>query len=502
MATRRYAVCLMLIVFFIIFLLTGCGGGGGSDLVVSSPASSPSPAVQTNKADSSDKSRILTPQATVSATQSLVTASNTMGISLLNQISEGNAVVAPFSVFLSLAQLRAGAAGDTKSGISQTMNLDATTDWDAAFNSLDLAIGGRIALTTLGDQTSLSSSKGWAQKGYGYLLTFLDNMVQNYGLPMTGVDYALAYSDASATITSWASAASGGVSGAVNVSKDTRLVLGDALRLNAAWGSPFDASQTATGWFQLTNGKYEEVPFMRQQAVISSTSGDGYAAYELPVGGQGLTFLIIVPDQGKYNTVVSSLTAAKIGQIAGAMTPSSIDLRLPKFTITNSSISLSVGNGTQKDVADFSTLDGTKDLYVTSNTQSTKLAITETGIQGSSITLLGLDDAHPETWTNPSDNGYGYIDSVGLINTLVSNHFLPSVPVVIGRPFVFVVRDSVSGAILFMGRLIDPSNGQGEQYSVAYSGGYSGSSSGVSISSGTAIFDDKTISVDSVSITN
>jgi len=438
MKAVRFAVCNVFVFIFAILMLNGCGGGGGGE--------------QSNKADSSSLSRNVAPQAAASVTQSVVDASNDLGITLLKQVSAGNAVMAPLRASLSLARLRAGAAGETKNGISLAMNLDAAADVDDAFNSLDLAVSGRIASASLDGRTSQASSKGWVQKRYGYLLTFLNNMAENYGLQMAGVDYALDQTGAWSIINSWASGVSGGFSGTLTLGQDTRLVLGDVLRLNAAWQNPFDPTQTKSDWFQLLDGNYIEVPFMRVQATIANTSGDGYAAYELPVGGDGLTFLMIVPEKDRYNDVVSSLTAAKLGQIVTALAPAAIDLMLPKFTITGSTVDLSVGNGTQKDVTDFSALDGTKDLYVTSRAHNAKFAITESGIQGSSVTLLGLDDAHPETWTNPGGNGvYGLIDCI-LINVT------PSIiePVVVGRPFIFVVRDSVSGAVLFMGRVLNP----------------------------------------------
>src|SRR5512145_2373671 len=442
MKAGRFAVNAVIIFVLLSFALSGCGGGGGgSDQI------SPS-----NKADSSGLSRNPVPQAAASVTQSVVNASNALGIALLKQVSTNNAVVAPFRASLSLARLRAGAAGETKNGISQVMNLDAAADVDDAFNSLDLAVGDRIASASLGGQTSQASSRGWVQKRYGYLLTYLDNMAQNYGLQMAGVDYALAQSDAWTTISNWSSTASGGFSGTLNLSQDTRLVLGDALRLNAAWESPFDAAQTKTDWFQLLDGNYEEVTFMRRQGAISTTSVDGYAAYELPAGGNGLTFLIIVPEKDRYNEVVSSLTATKLTQIVTALTPAVIDLMLPKFTIAGSTVDLSVGNGAQKDVADFSALDGTKDLYVMSKAHNAKFAVNESGLQGSSVTLLGLDDAHPETWTNPgSDGSYGVIIYNGSID-----YTIPVAQVAIGRPFIFLVRDSFSGVVLFIGRVLNP----------------------------------------------
>ncbi|NTU85437.1 MAG: hypothetical protein HGA45_39805 [Chloroflexales bacterium] len=69
-----------------------------------------------------------------------------------------------------------------------------------------------------------------------------------------------------------------------------------------------------------------------------------------------------------------------------------------------------------------------------------------------SATLIVLDDAHPESWTNPDFPPWsgGFYMSTGSFN------FYPSVPVTLGRPFIFAVRDSVTGAVLFLGQVLDP----------------------------------------------
>lgn len=275
-------------------------------------------------------------------------------------------------------------------------------------------------------------------------------MAEYFGLYMAAVDFALAPTAAWSAISSWIAPVSPELAGSATLGANTRLVLGDALKLNALWASPFDAALTQTEWFRLLDGSDVEASFLHSQVTLSQTSGDGYLALELPLAGNGLQFLVILPDEGRFSEVAAALTQSKLDDIVAALAPATVDLTLPKFAV-NASVTLPVGNGTQADIADFSALDGTRDLYVTSRTQNVRLAITESGIGGNAVTLLALDDAHPETSTNPNDSEYGYVST----NVSFDLGVVPS-SVAIGRPFLFALRDAASGAILFLGRICDP----------------------------------------------
>lgn len=417
--------------------ISGCGGSNGSGPTIVST-------------ESSIKARTLAPAPEPATERAVVTAVNAFGADLLGRL-DSNAVVAPFSAALPLARLRSGAGGTTLAAINEVMHLTGTgSGVDPAFNGLDLGISTRIGASSLGGELSLASVRGWAQARYGYLITYLDALAENYGLKPVRTDFALAHYVAKGTITDWAFQASGLTEDELVTSQDTRLVLGDAVRLNAEWADPFDRALTETGWFQSDSAEVQ-VPFLRKTTVVRQTAGDGYSAVELPLAGGGLRFLAVVPDAGRYTEIQGRLTAEWLGQVVAAMAPVTADLALPKFNIV-SEVQMGLGFAAVRDVADFSAIDGTKDLFVSSTLHRSKFSVTEAGIQAGSITLVALDDSHPDTWTDP--NSPGYYNS----GFVFAQQSLPSEPasIILGRPFLFALRDSVSGTLLFLGRVMNP----------------------------------------------
>jgi serpin B len=411
-------------------LLTGCSGSGESG--ATAPVSS-------------SKSRNLAPVAVQSTESAVVAGSDTLGLDLLSRIS-GNGVVAPFSASLSLAQLRAGAKGETLTAINGAMHLSGLeTGVDSTFNGLDLWINGRLTAAQLGTQTSQANAGAWAQARYGYLLSYLDTLAENYGLKPSRIDFALAPGNAWQTVYDWTTLSSG-LSTYTSLTQDTRLVLGNTVRFNAAWAEPFDPALTTTSWFQPLDTYAVNVPFMRRTANLPHTSGNGYSAVALGLAA-GQQMLVVLPDEGRFAEIQTALTTERLKQIATALTPAQVDLALPKFAIV-STIPIDLGVAATKYSADFSGLDGTKDLYVSATEHRTTLSVTEAGLQAGSATLLALEDAHPETWTNPGTSG------VILGQDTISSP--PEIDVILGRPFIFAVRDSATGAILFLGRVMNP----------------------------------------------
>lgn len=406
-------------------LLSACGGGNETP------------------PESSTKARNVSPGSSQAMRNQVVSASTTLGLELMGDDIE-NRVVAPFSASLSLARLQAGARGETLAALKAKLHLEGVaSNVYPAFNELDLSISSRLSASSINGQTSGAYAGAWAQSRYGFLITYLDTLAEHFGLNPARVDFDLAATEATQAVQSWALQASGGLSTPVDIGRDTRMVLGDAVRLNCAWTTPFDPALTTLGSFEPLMGFPIDVPFMRRNAVLPQTAGDGYLALALPLQGN-LQFLVVLPEAGRFAEVQGALTAERLGQIALAMTPAQVQLAIPTFTMETST-PIYLGIAEAKGYADFSGLDGTRDLFVSSTVHHAKLSINEAGVQAASATLLALDDLDPESW---SYNG------MILTAELVVPQPEPSVQAVLGRPFIFAVRDSVTGSILFIGRVL------------------------------------------------
>jgi serpin B len=429
MSSIRLANLIMIAAVILLPLVSGCGGA--HDNAVQVP-------------ESSLKVRNIAPEVNISAEQSVVQSINLLGIDMLGT-STDNTVVAPFSASLSMARLQAGAKGETYAALTQRMHLiGITADTNAIFNDLDLGFAKRAVTSASGMKSLNVSSAAWAQKGYGLSITYLDGLAEYFGLKPVRIDFNSAVDSSYSTIATWVSLVSGEFPLYIDITKDTRLVLGNAAQLNVEWIEAFDPGLTAAGGFQQYSGSTVSVSFMRKTAMFPTASGDGYTAYALPLAGNQ-QFLIVLPDENRFTEIQATLTAERINNIAASLSPQLIDLAIPKFALYFKK-SLDLGVAATKGSADFSGIDGTKDLFAASNVHQSRLSMTESGLQASSATLFTLDDLHPETWPSGSNLAFGSI-------TVDSS---PVVTVKLGRPFIFAVRDSVSGVILYMGKFMEP----------------------------------------------
>lgn len=420
MKTLRMAV-LFSVAMLMSGLTVGCGKGAGDSGEFTTGNSS--------------KSRKLVPDTTRSSESAVVTAVSALGSDLISEQS-GNTVVAPFSAAQMLAALRAGAVGQTRTGLNAVMHLsDDVAGVDAAFNSLDLAISNRTAGYSF-------SAAGWSQTRYGYRLSYLDNLAENYGLTTQSLDFAFATTTAMEAVNRWARQADAPL--LPTLSQDTRLVLAGALQLNTAWEDPFDPALVQTGPFQLLIGEEVQVPFLRRSGQIRQAQGDGYLAFELPLTG-GQQFLAVLPDQ-LLDDFEASLTAQRWQQIDASLVPVQTDLAIPSFSITRS-LELNLRSASSRGGADFSEIDGSRELFVSLATHITTISVGATGLSADSFTFFALEGAPPQNTTGSN----GYYDFV-----LTAQHPFPVATVTLSRPFLFAVRDKATGALLFLGRVVDP----------------------------------------------
>ena len=87
------------------------------------------------------------------------------------------------------------------------------------------------------------------------------------------------------------------------ITSATRLVLANAIYFNGGWADPFDADSTEDGDFHLLDGSTVTAPFMVQGVYLRYAVGDGFTLVEFRYAGSGLSFLVILPDEGKFDTV-------------------------------------------------------------------------------------------------------------------------------------------------------------------------------------------------------
>jgi len=394
----------------------------------------------------SDKPRITSPDISTADETLLVEGNSALAFELYRALreselteSDGNLFYSPHSISVALDMTYAGARGETAQQIADTLHfLLGQEKLHPAFNWLD------AELTKRGEGAKGKDGEGfrlnvvnaiWGQKDYSFLSTFLDVLAENYGAGLRILDFITETEESRLAINQWVSDQTEGriedliPRGAVN--ELTRLVLTNAIYFNAAWEHPFDEQLTADGPFYLLDGSQEAVPMMKQTEVLGYFQGQGFQAVELGYDGGELSMLILLPEPGQFHIFEQALDAQRVDAIIKGVQPARVNLTMPKFEF-DSQFSLKdtlarMGMPVAfTDDADFSGMTGNRELFISDVIHKAFVAVDEAGTEAGAAT--------------------------GVIMGLTS---LP-MQVTIDRPFVFLIRDIETGAILFVGRVLNP----------------------------------------------
>ena len=398
----------------------------------------------------SEKQRVTSPDVAASDLTDLVEGNSAFAFDVYQALSEedGNLFYSPYSISLALAMTFAGARGETEQQIADTLQFTLPQDsLHPAFNGLDLELASR------GEGAAGKDEKGfrlnivnaiWGQEDYEFLAEFLDVLAKSYGAGPRLLDFIGAPEESRITINDWVSdQTEGKIKDLIPqdvINSLTRLVLTNAIFFSAAWQYPFSESRTADGTFHLLDGSEVIVPMMVRTASFGLAKGDGYQAVELPYDGRELSMVILLPDTGQFGRFEDSLDADLVRTITEGLVPTRVDLTMPKFEF-ESDFSLADTLGAMgmpvafipplgpctSDMADFSGMIGTCELYITEIVHKAFVSVDEAGTEAAAATAVVL-----------------WIESLPLSIT-------------IDRPFVFLIRDIETGAILFIGRVTDPS---------------------------------------------
>lgn len=376
-------------------------------------------------------------------------AVNAFGLALYGRVAaagSGNLVLSPASIALALSMARAGARGQTAAemdAVLRDLGTDAHAAWLAA---LDSALNSRTG--TFQDQSGAPRdvtlrivNAPFAQRGFALEQAYLDALAARFGAGLRLVDYISATEAARQAINDWVAGqteqrikellAQGDVDGL------TRLVLVNAIYLKAAWETPFAVEVTAPASFTRPNGSAVSVPMMHGGGELPYAAGDGWQAVELPYVGGKLSMLVIVPDD--LRAFEAGFDDQVLAGIVSGLAAHQVILGLPKFG-TESRLELgpvlaALGMPTAfSDAADFSGITTQEPLLVSAVIHQANIDVDEKGTEAAAATAV-----------------------------VMRASAAPGEPVTltVDRPFLFAVRDVETGAVLFLGRIADPSAAAG-----------------------------------------
>ena len=381
------------------------------------------------------------PRPLSAAEAQLVGAGNQFAIRLFREVAAAgdptaNLFISPLSVSLALGMTLNGAAGATYDSMRQALALDGMGEAEINRSYRDL-IALLRGLDPRVDFTLANSI--WYRQGYTFEPAFLDTNRVYFDARIESLDFAAA--SAPQTIDAWVreQTRSRITTIAPNpIPSDAIMYLINAVYFKAVWTERFDAALTRDASFRRTDGSSVSVRMMSRQ----SESHAGAARYgtvqllDLPYAGGAYRMTIAMPDEpAAIDSLLADLTLDRWIEWVGALDSAELFVSLPRFALSSdislvdALTALGMGVAFSAQDADFSRMLGARGPYITNVKHKTWVEVNEEGTEAAAAT------------------------SVGVGVTSVS----PSVTV--DRPFIFVIRERLSGTILFIGKVVDPTAG-------------------------------------------
>ncbi len=352
--------------------------------------------------------------------------------------AEGNLFLSPYSISTALTMTYAGARGRTAEQMAKVLCLPASGEavhgaYGALQNDLNAAgAGGAFELVV--------ANRLWGQKGYEFLPDFLKLLEADYGAGIGTLDFAKETEAARQIINAWVEKQTRdkikellkpGILG-----RETTLVLTNAIYFKGKWAEEFDKKATQEEDFFLAPEKKITVPLMHQTADFGYFEGDGLQALELPYRGDRLAMVVLLPKaKDGLAALEASLSADKVAEWVGKLHRREVQVALPRFKTTaefslkDPLVAMGMADAFDPSKADLSGMNGQKDLFISAVIHKAFVDVNEEGTEAAAATAVVI---------RPKNGGR------------------PPPEFRADHPFLFLIRDTKTGAILFLGRILDP----------------------------------------------
>ena len=366
----------------------------------------------------------------------LVESDNSFGLKLFCELAgeqeHSNIFISPLSVAMALGMTYNGANGSTQEAMKKTLELNGLT-----IGEVNESYKNLIRLLTQLDpkvQFKIANSI-WYKDALTPEQEFLNVCQEYFDARVSGLDFS--DPDAAKTINAWVNEnTQGRIGEIVDDPIDPYLVsfLIEAIYFKGAWTYEFDKDKTWDGWFELFDGTRKFCKIMEQRNLFKCLSNERVQAVDLPYGDGSFSMTIFLPHEEKnIDSLMAELDQESYSQwIDGLSFPDdSFDVYIPKFTLEygvtlNDALgALGMEIAFTPGAADFSRMYRNESVWIDEVRHKTFVEVNEEGTEAAAATAVSMAYGPPPGfWAN--------------------------------RPFVFVIRENESGAILFIGKIVDP----------------------------------------------
>jgi serine protease inhibitor len=382
---------------------------------------------------------ITRPSNSANMKSNLAAASNAFGFDLFQQLrrqdANKNVFFSPLSVTFALAMTYNGAAGETKNAMARALKVEGMSNAELNHASHDLlkSLKGSDPKIELAIANSL-----WARGGVRFNESFLADNRAFYSAEISTLDFSSP--QAADTINRWVSASTKGKISKIidNIDPQKVMFLINAVYFKGQWQKRFEKTLTKEQPFYLPGGQKKPVPMMAQSGNYLYHRGDKFQAVNLPYGEGGVSLYLFLPDKGSsLDEFLKSLSFQKWEGWINNFNDTPGDVKLPRFkldyeeTLNDSLKAVGMGVAFNPREADFSGIRPERDLFISEVKHKAVVEVNEEGTEAAAATSVGVTT----TSIREPRERFSFVAD---------------------RPFLMAIRDSKTGAILFMGAVMEP----------------------------------------------
>jgi serine protease inhibitor len=373
------------------------------------------------------------PRTLTTAERGVLDAANAYSFALWRTINDAsrdsNVFVSPLSASFALGMTMNGANGQTYDEMRSALRFGG-----ASLASIDSGYRSLIGLlTSLDPSTTMQIANAiFYRTDFPFNQSFLNDASTYFDAQVKAQDFK----DVPGTL----SAVNGWVSGKTHdripkvldsVDPSMVMYLLNAIYFKGTWRDRFDPTQTRDAPFHSVAGD-QTGRLMRREALIDYAETSAFQAADLAYGDSAFTMTVLLPkSENSVESVAASLTPETWQSLGASFHPRQVELYLPKVTLSwkRGLIPDMKALGMRAafaDGADFTRMSSRgRELFISLLQQNTFVSIDEEGTEAAAVTTVGVQ--------------------------------LTSAPVVtpmrVDRPFIFVIRERLSGTVLFMGKI-------------------------------------------------
>jgi serpin B len=379
--------------------------------------------------------------ATTQSVQSLVTSLNDFSFAFNDEImkdGESNIFYSPYSIFTALSMAYEGARNNTAVQMKDVLNIlqnDSVTEssFGKLYNLLNQNKEGYIINT---------ANALWTNVDYSFLDSYINLLKSYYVAEANELDFSKNV-EAAETINTWIEEQTNDkIKDMIKpemLSDLTKLVLTNAIYFKGLWEKQFDLKDTYETDFEtntLEKIKVDMMSFDSEDKNFNYTETDDLKIIELDYKGKEISMIIILPKENNISLAEEQLSAVNLINWINSFSKTKIEiLQIPKFrleteySLNSMLFKMGMTDAFLPNIADFSGMDGTNDLFINNVLHKAFIEVNEEGTEAAAATTV----------------------IVGTTSILEPHTFIAD------HPFIFLIQQKETGAVLFIGKVVYPS---------------------------------------------